>query len=113
MPSSSTRLSPQEYKQTLKRIGILNRTGMEYANQGNFPEAFIKIDTALHLAQKINKKCIEAKVLNSLGIVYTMVKQWDEALLCYDEAIGIVADHYGTENVLFQTLGKNLSYLFT
>ena len=111
MPTGPARLSAQEYKQTLKRIGILNRAGMEYANEKQFPEAFLKIDTALCLARRLNKKCIEAKVLNSLGIFYTMVKQWDQALLCYDEAIGLVADHYGTDNILFQTLGKNMAYL--
>ncbi|MCG8567959.1 MAG: tetratricopeptide repeat protein [Desulfobacterales bacterium] len=112
MEPSPHRLSAREYKKTLREIGSLNRTGMQDANDGNFPSAFSRILTALSMARELDKKCIEAKVLNSLGILHAMEKRWDQALLTYDQAMDIVAEHYGTNNVLYQTLGKNMLYLF-
>ncbi len=113
MRQEAIRISAQDYKKLLKQIGNLNRTGMQHANEGDLTTAFLQIYAALSLARVLDKKCIEAKILNSLGILHTMGKKWDTALLHYEEAMDIVVTHYGKNNVLYQTLGKNISYLFT
>ena len=113
MRPNATQLSAQDYKMMLKEIGNLNRRGMQHANDGDLSTAFLRIDAGLSLARVLDKKCIEAKLLNSLGILYTMDHQWDKALLTYDQAMKIVNEYYGKENILYQTLGKNIAYLLT
>lgn len=107
------KMPPKELKQMLKRIGRLSRAGMEAGNRGDFKEAFFQMDLALSCANKLGKKCLEAKLLNNIGILYTLQGKWDAALLNYDKSIGIVSDHYGMDNILFKTLQKNMACLFS
>lgn len=93
-------------------IGNLSRTGMKAGNTGDFGMAFLNIEDALSLSRDLNKKCLEAKLLNNLGILHTMNGTWDKAMVAYDESLNIVSDHYGTRNFLYKTLQKNIGYLF-
>ncbi len=104
-------LSPMELKSILKLIGGLSRTGMEAGNLGNFDKAFINLEDALALCRDLNKKCLEAKLLNNLGILYTLSGAWDKALIQYDRSMDIVSGHYGKNNFLYKTLQKNIGYL--
>jgi len=97
----------------LKDIGFLNRTAMAAGNAGKFDTAFKNINQALDLTRKLKKECLTAKLLNNLGNLYTMSKQWDNALLAYEQSMSIVTEHYGTDNILYRTLQKNLVYLLT
>lgn len=99
-------------KSQLKIIGELNRTGMKAGNAGDFDRAFLNIEDALSLCRDMDKKCLEAKLLNNLGILHTMNGRWDRAMAAYDESLSIVSDNYGTKNFLYRTLKKNIGYLF-
>ncbi len=106
-------MSTTTLKQQLKRIGTLSREGMDAGNKGDFETAFLNMGRALAHARDLNKKCLEAKILNNLGILYTLQGAWDEALYSYDKSMTIVVDCYGTDNFLYKTLQKNILYLFT
>jgi len=104
-------ISKSTLRSLLKMIGNLSRTGMKAGNQGDFQKAFLNIEDALSLSRDLNKKCLEAKLLNNLGILHTMNGTWETALTVYDESMRIVSDHYGTQNFLYKTLQKNIGYL--
>ncbi len=110
---SGEQTSPTILREQLKRIGSLSRQGMDAGNKGDFETAFSNMDKALTHARNLNKKCLEAKILNNLGILYTLRGNWDEALLYYDKSMNIVVESYGVENFLYKTLQKNILYLFT
>jgi hypothetical protein len=42
-----------------------------------------------------------------------MSGEWDKALLAYEQSLSIVTEDYGTDNILYKTLQKNLVYLLT
>ncbi len=97
----------------LKDIGFLNRTAMAAGNAGRFDTAFRNLNQALDITRRLDKKCLVAKFLNNLGNLYTMSGEWDKALLAYEQSLSIVTEHYGTDNILYKTLQKNLVYLLT
>lgn len=97
----------------LKRIGSLNRTAMAAGNARDFKTAFPRMNDALSATRRLDKKCLEAKLLNNMGNLYTMSGQWDKALLAYERSMDIVTEFYGTDNILYKTLQKNLVYLFS
>lgn len=97
----------------LKDIGFMNRTAMAAGNAGKFDTAFKNMKQALALTRTLNRDCLVAKLLNNQGNLYTMSGQWDKALLSYEQSMSIVTEHYGTNNVLYKTLQKNLVYLLT
>lgn len=97
----------------LKDIGFMNRTAMAAGNAGKFDTAFKNMNQALDLTRKLKKECLVAKLLNNLGNLHTMSGQWDKALLSYEQSKSIVTEHYGTDNILYKTLQKNLVYLLT
>lgn len=105
-------LTPALLKSQLKLIGGLNRTGMAAGNNGNFDEAFHNLKDAISLSRELDKKCLEAKLLNNLGTLHTMSGAWENALEAYNLSMSIVSDHYGPGNVLYRTLQKNIAYLF-
>ena len=109
--TKKTDLSPACLKGLLKTIGNLSRSAMDAGNNGDFDEAFFNMEDALSLSRDLNKKCLEAKLLNNLGLLYAMDGAWDTALLMYEESLAIVTDHYGTHNFLHKTLQKNIGYL--
>ena len=97
----------------LKDIGSLNRSAMAAGNAGKFDTAFKNMAQALALTRQLNKGCLTAKLLNNQGNLYTMAGEWDSALLAYEQSMSIVTEHYGTDNILYKTLQKNLVYLLT
>ena len=105
-------LTPGQLRRLLKQIGNLNRTGMKAGNTGNFDQAFLNLEDALSLSRDLGKACLEAKLLNNLGILYTQSGAWDKAMLTYDRSLNMVIDHHGTRNFLYKTLQKNIGTLF-
>jgi len=97
----------------LKDIGFMNRTAMAAGNAGRFDTAIKNMNQALTLTRKLNKECLVAKLLNNLGNLHTMAGEWDKALLAYEQSMSIVTEYYGTDNILYKTLQKNLVYLLT
>ncbi len=104
---------PKCIKYQLKHIGTLNRTAMDAGNASDFNTAFPRMKEALAWTRRLDKKCLEAKLLNNMGNLYTMSGQWDKAILVYERAMNIVTEHYGTANILYKTLQKNIIYLFS
>ncbi|MCG8615859.1 MAG: tetratricopeptide repeat protein [Desulfobacterales bacterium] len=111
--SDRSKLPRQELKLMLKLIGTLSRSGMAAGNNGDFDSAFHNCNRALLLAMQINKKCLVAKLLNNLGILYYQYGAWDQALLSYEKSMRIVTRHYGQQNVLYKTIQKNITCLFS
>lgn len=111
--SNHYRLPKQKLKLMLKSIGTLSRTGMFDGNNGDFDSAFHNCNQALLLAMELNKKCLVAKLLNNLGILYYQSGAWDQALLSYERSMSIVIKHYGQHNVLYKTIQKNISCMFS
>ncbi len=105
-------LSLKELRLQLKLIGSLSRAGMNAGNNGDFDSAFGNLQDALVFARKLKKDCLVAKLLNNLGILYTQHGEWDRALLHYDQSMEILINKHGTDNFLYKTLQKNISYLF-
>jgi tetratricopeptide (TPR) repeat protein len=105
-------LSPGVLRHMLKVIGNLSRTGMDAGNRGDFDGAFLKLEDALSMSRELDKKCLEAKLLNNIGILHTMNGSWEDAMSFYEASLTIVSDHYGTGNFLYRTLQKNIGYLF-
>jgi tetratricopeptide (TPR) repeat protein len=108
---SKPKMSPRCLRSLLKTIGNLSRTGMEAGNNGDFVKAFSNLEDALSLSRDLNKTCLEAKLLNNTGVLHTMNGAWDMALLAYERSMQMVSDRYGTRNVLYKTLQKNICYL--
>jgi len=106
------KVSPKTLKYLLKMIGNLSRTGMQAGNNGDFDQAFSNMNEALDYTKELDKKCLEAKLLNNFGLLYTMQGAWDKAMLKYEQSLDIVVAHYGTSNILYRTLQKNILYLF-
>jgi tetratricopeptide (TPR) repeat protein len=106
------KLPPAMLRKVLKLIGNLSRTGMEAGNKGNFDKAFLNMEDAMSYAKELDKKCLEAKLLNNMGLLHTMQGSWDTAMLTYEKCMDIVVTHYGTQNILYKTLQKNIAYLF-
>jgi tetratricopeptide (TPR) repeat protein len=86
-------VSKGSLKSLLKIIGTLGRTGMQAGNNGDFDKAFLNLEDALSLTRDLNKKCLEAKLLNNLGTLHTMNGSWDRAMIVYEEAVDIVSAH--------------------
>lgn len=105
-------VSKRGLRSLLKLIGQLSRSGMKAGNEGDFQNAFLNLEDALSLSRELDKKCLEAKLLNNLGILHTLSGRWDRALAVYDQSLTLVSDHYGTKNFLYRTVQKNIGYLF-
>ena len=103
----------QELRAMLKLIGALSRSGMAAGNNGDFDSAFQDCRQALLLAMELKKQCLVAKLLNNLGILYYQSGAWDEALLSYEKSMRIVIRNYGQHNVLYRTIQKNITCLFS
>ncbi len=111
--SNHSKLPRRELKLMLKLIGTLSRSGMVAGNNGDFDLAFHNCKQALLLAVQLKKECLVAKLLNNLGILYYQSGAWDEALLSYEKSMSIVAQNYGQHNLLYKTIQKNITCLFS
>lgn len=111
--SNPSGLPRQKLKLMLKLIGTLSRSGMVAGNNGDFNLAFLNCKQALLLAMELKKKCLVAKLLNNLGVLYYQSGAWDEALLSYEKSMNIVVKNYGPHNILYKTIQKNITCLFS
>lgn len=111
--SNHSRLPKQKLKLMLKLIGALSRSGMVAGNNGDFDSAFHNCKQALLLSMELKKECLVAKLLNNLGILYYQSGAWDKALLSYEKSMSIVIKNYGQHNVLYKTIQKNITCLFS
>lgn len=62
------------------RVQSTITAGQSYAEQGNYPVALIRLQSAVELAQKIeNDKVPLASALNALTLFYTQVREYEKA----------------------------------
>ena len=109
--TKQTHIETLALRKRLRLIGGLNRAGMASGNNGDFDAAVGNLNDALTLAEQLDKQCLVGKLLNNLGIIYTQSGSWDRAMLSYGRAMNLVSTHHGTNNVLYKTIQKNISYL--
>jgi lipopolysaccharide biosynthesis glycosyltransferase len=95
-----------------KMISTLALRGMASGNDGDFNTAFLNMELALWMTQHLNKKCLEAVLLNNLGLLYTMQGAWDKAMLTFDCAMEIAFEFCTSNDNFLSTLNKNISCLF-
>jgi len=62
------------------RVQSTITAGQSYAEQGNYPVALVRLQSAVELAQKVeNDKVPLASALNALTLFYTQVREYDKA----------------------------------
>ncbi len=62
--------------------------GQTYAEQGNFPQALVKLQQALDLSRTVrDDPAMPAAALNALTTLYTQMKEYDKALADAEEVL--------------------------
>lgn len=93
-------------------IGTLTFRAMAAGNDGDFKTAFLNMELALWMTQSLEKKCLEAALLNNLGLLYTMQGSWDRAMLTFDHSMEIAVDACNSQGNFLSILRKNILCLF-
>lgn len=102
-----------EYKTEMeKMIRTLTLRAMAAGNEENFESAILNMELALWITQSLEKKCLEAALLNNLGLLYTMQGIWDKAMLTFDRAMEIASVSCTSHDSFLSTLKKNITCLF-
>ena len=106
--------SPSDYLTDMDGvIKHLTLRAMAAGNNGDFRSAFTDIEVALWLSQSLKMKCMEAVLLNNLGLLYTMTGAWDKGMLSFDRAMELAMEYCPSQNNFLNTLKKNISALFS
>lgn len=95
-----------------KVIETLTLRAMAAGNDEDFETAFTHMETALLLAQTLKKKCLEAVLLNNMGLIYTLKGDWDSGMLSFDRAMTIAIDSCPSNDRFLATIKRNISCLF-
>lgn len=95
-----------------KMIRALTLRAMAAGNEKDFNTAYLNMDLAMWMAQSLEKKCLEAALLNNLGLLYTMQGSWDKAMLTFDRAMEIALASCTSHDNFLSTLKKNIACLF-
>lgn len=95
-----------------KIIRTLTLRAMAEGNEKDFHAAFLNMELALWMSRSLGKKCLEATLLNNLGLLYIMQGAWDKAMLTFDRSMETASASCSSGNNIFATLKKNISSLF-
>ncbi len=93
----------------LKSIQDLCRCGMASANGGDAAGAQFMLHQALRQARSLASPVLEAKILNSLGVVCLMGGQGSAAVPHFTRALEKVEARVGRNNKLYATIESNLA----
>jgi hypothetical protein len=105
--------NPSDYQTQIEEmIGTLTLRAMATGNDGDFQTAFSNMELALWMTQSLEKKCLEAALLNNLGLLYTMQGAWDRAMLTFDNSMEIAFDSCTFQGNFLSILNKNITCLF-
>ncbi|GAB2604544.1 tetratricopeptide repeat protein [Spirosoma areae] len=91
----------------------LQKIGVSYGRQANYPEALTYFLRALPIAEKLPNKPRLAHLLENIGMVYTTQKEFAKSLAFYDRALALYqqqADKLGAANTYY-CLGEVYTYL--
>jgi diguanylate cyclase (GGDEF)-like protein len=64
-------------------------SGQSYAEEGNFPEALSKLQTAAALARQYARPIQTVMALNALAMLYTSMKEYDKGFEALEEALPV------------------------
>jgi hypothetical protein len=95
----------------LKKIGMLNRAGMDACNAGHTEDALFQLTRAEEMARRLKSPLHEAKVRNNIGLVHQMAGNREEALVCFRLAERRAAEGGGQGNPLQRIITRNLDRL--
>lgn len=105
--------SPHELSDMERVVEVLTLRAMAAGNDRDFKTAFSNMEAALCLSQNLEKKCLEAVLLNNMGLLHTLKGTWDRAMLFYDRSMELAIESCPSSNEHFLTiLKKNISCLF-
>jgi diguanylate cyclase (GGDEF)-like protein len=74
---------------TILRVTVTITSGESRAEEGNFPAALIKLQTAVDLARQSGSPLLLATALNSLARLYDSMKEYDKAFEALDESLAV------------------------
>ncbi|MGB3534031.1 MAG: CHAT domain-containing protein [Microcoleaceae cyanobacterium] len=86
---------------------ILELTAQIYIKQGKYQQALEAYESAQTIRQKIGNKAGEATVLNSLGLVYNQLGDFEQAESYYNTALSLIKDSENKANFSIQGLVYN------
>lgn len=110
---SNDYFNPSDYKTQIEEmIGTLTLRAMSAGNDGDFNTAFLNMELALWMTQSLDKKCLEAALLNNMGLLYTIQGAWDRAMLTFERSMEIALDSCTSQGNFLSILNKNISCLF-
>lgn len=95
----------------LKRLGMLNRAGMEAFNEGRMEDALFQLVQADQLARSLESPLHEAKVRNNIGLVHQGTGDHDKAMACFKLAARYALKGAGAGNTLHKAIVRNMMRL--
>ncbi len=104
---------PSDYLADMEKIvQTLTLRAMAAGNNGDFETAFSTMELALWLSRSLDKKCLEAVLLNNMGLIHTMNGSWDEAMLTFDQSMELAMVYCPYQGNFLAILKKNIACLF-
>jgi diguanylate cyclase (GGDEF)-like protein len=73
------------------RIASTVTAGQAYAEEGNFPEALTRLQTAAAMARSFDDPILNVVAFNALAVLYGQIKEYDKGFQALDEAYKAVA----------------------
>lgn len=71
------------------RVQATITSGQSYAEQGNFPTALLKLQTAVETARQLEDLLPLASALNALAILYDQMKEFDKGWAVLEESVQV------------------------
>ncbi|WP_436269949.1 diguanylate cyclase [Pseudoduganella sp. LjRoot289] len=71
------------------RVQATITSGQSYAEQGNFPAALGKLQTAVDLGRQLDDMVSLAQALNALALLYTQMKEYDKGWEVLNESVRV------------------------
>ena len=95
----------------LKKLGMLNRQGMQSLNSGNCDDALFQLVQAERLARSMQSPLHEAKVRNNIGLVHQQSGNSMAAMVSFQVAWEQAVKGAGPDTRLHQVIKRNMSRL--
>ena len=95
----------------LRKLGMLNRAGMDSFNRGRMEDALFQLIQADQLAQSLESPLHQAKVRNNIGLVHQGAGDHEKAMACFRLAERNAVKVAGEGNVLHKAIIRNMAQL--
>jgi Flp pilus assembly protein TadD len=80
---------------------------MALFNDGKSAEAETLLKEAMRALRNAKLPMMQAKILNSLGLIYAQRNETPKARRCMSSSLRIIAGHVGTDNWLYSRITAN------